>query len=1576
MLVLFTCAIFFSSTADSIAAESQGQKEVVSILPEEGDAIPMPESAHPYADVINRFAFEQAQAGSLEKSGFNKSTYLEVLNGMVQGLIIYQNEEGDIVDPWYEGDVVFGDTGEPGDRHYRHYATPHYAHAVSLLVRTGYNEDPAVRESGIRAFEQAVRRMLKGRELSGPDAWRCGDFYPYALMRAYLNFKEVLPSERISQWDDDLALIVPSKNYSSPTATGNWNVVSHCGEFLRAQAGFTTMDRTEQMLEHKQQYFSDTGTWMFESFAYDNFPRYHITNILVDGYNGAYVDFYRDKMWRGAWISLFTQSPTGAHPTGFRSAQHLWNEAQIAAIFEIYAAAYAEAGFPKIAGTFKRGAHLAVEEIRRWIRPDGALDIVKNHFHPEKRQGYEMYTLFTCYNSLAAHMLATAYERAAENVKEYPAPADIGGYAFLLDEDHSEVFPDRHYYHILMANAGGTAVQYCLDPNPGYDPLGIQRVQFSNGPVVIGPTDGRGSRWQNSDLALAVGPAWKDGTGRLVTLAGQSNKPEIEVLLESPELVHFRARHKVSQDVALSDGTGKVPFLLGGVVPVEGCQGMAYGFSQIDGHLISQEQLPWMAEDFSLSLWFQPKDISGRQSLISSFIEGNEAHAFLLEVDSARGMRILFRDPPGTQGGITEYVPQSWDKSAWYHAAVVRQGTALITYLNGQAVSQLTVGDGIEESLYFLVGRLFATGTDRAFTGDMDELLVLNRALTAGDIAALAQGGALPEQNRALYLPMNSVPEGGTFNIIEEIEITPGKVRVGTRGEGGLPEGLRILYPFVAYDGRDEATVLIEENSAKIYMQSKGACFRAVTPGLSLEREKMRLSMENGLMDVISLDMVGKAEVVYEITPVSRDTTDVGGEWLGAKGKKENAGALVETVPLELDLEKTNDVKVRRLENGEYEIITTGGDPYIFTKPYGTSFLPLKTHMLSFEYFSPKSIDSFVAYFGPVLSGQGKVYGEALPVSEVWSPYSVNMLEYAEAWGPETQFLRLDFGSTRDITFRLRDLKLRPGTEKEWEGVEERLARFEADKARAKAIVRQLEAGHPAKIEKVEVVEDIIQVRGQCPANLNAYLVELPRHLDEFDGELLMQAPAKKIEEEYFTFSFPRLTEIGDHPYDRIYSRWAVVLEHENAGRQLLSSVRRVENIPAKYSNLSSPPKSKKGIGGIGPTPERLADYEALGIQNVGINLVANKLMSPVQEKGTIPFEYLGRVYWIHKEIQEKYDSQFKAASERGYGVNIVLLFDPPDTGYGEDIRKILAHPDYRSPGIFAHPNVLNAEAMAWYAAVMHFVADRYCQPGNPYGRIHRWVIHNEVDVGWVWTNAGEKVMDTYMDLYHRSMRLVHDTVRQYDSEAHVFISFTNNWTNAGAHRYRPKEMVERLMDYTRTEGEWNWGIAYHPYPENLRDGETWKDIQVTFDFDTPNITFRNLEVLEAWMKTAAMKKADGSIRPLVLTEQGINCSDYSEEALQIQAAGLAYAWKKVNRLDTVQVFIYHRWVDHPDEGGLLLGLRRNAEGTKQDPGEKKPSWVVYQAAGTMEEERAFHFAKKRIGIEEWDQIFQKVDAK
>ena len=279
---------------------------------------------------------------------------------------------------------------------------------------------------------------------------------------------------------------------------------------------------------------------------YDHFPRHYLAGVLHLGYRGAHFEAYREWLWRGAWTSLFMQSPFGELPTGHRSSHHIWNEAEQCVTFELLARAYAQAGRQAEAGAFKRAAHLSLTSIKQWIRPDGSGYIVKNRYPIEARHGYEGYSAHTCYNMLACSMLAQAWQFADESVKEMPAPADLGGF----------VLPVLTPFHKIFANAGGTYVEYDTSGDHIYNPTGIIRVHLKNGHPQLGPSDGCAPRYSGSGVNVAVGPAWQDEGGVWHSLAEMNPPSHLWRFWRSNPR---RASFRVTYMLAWTNGTpGKI----------------------------------------------------------------------------------------------------------------------------------------------------------------------------------------------------------------------------------------------------------------------------------------------------------------------------------------------------------------------------------------------------------------------------------------------------------------------------------------------------------------------------------------------------------------------------------------------------------------------------------------------------------------------------------------------------------------------------------------------------------------------------------------------------------------------------------------------------------------------------------------------------------------------------------------------------------------------------------------------------------------------------------------------------------
>lgn len=523
-------------------------------------------------------------------------------------------------------------------------------------------------------------------------------------------------------------------------------------------------------------------------------------------------------------------------------------------------------------------------------------------------------------------------------------------------------------------------------------------------------------------------------------------------------------------------------------------------------------------------------------------------------------------------------------------------------------------------------------------------------------------------------------------------------------------------------------------------------------------------------------------------------------------------------------------------------------------------------------------------------------------------------------------------------------------------------------KVDAAILASYLEARFPAALEKVSVSKDLVSIQGKAgDAGDDLYLADIPMDVVLDDPRRWQTLIEVKLEPcRNFKLEVPRRRQRDGREYDRLTSRWQLVRK-TNEGYEPLSHARYAEWVDCRSPELPAAKlKNKKGLGGWdhGKLPGEL---DELGISAVTVNVMVHPLISLEAGPDTIPFDWQGRTYHAREKNFTNLDATFRAAQERGVMVSAILLLANPANSADPTVR-MLGHPDAVKEGTFAMPNVTSPEGLSLYGAILNFLAERWSRPDGKYGRVHHWIIHNEVDAGWVWTNAGEKSDIVYMDLYQRSMRLMDLIARQYDPHSRSFISLTHHWAHPGDPRwYGSRRLLELLLEFTRAEGDFPWALAYHPYPQDLFNPRTWEDEQATFSFASHKITPKNLEVLDAYLKQPALLY-QGKVRPVHLSENGFNSKDYSAEQLADQAAGMALAWTKCQALSSIESWQYHNWIDNRHEGGLRIGLRKFLD-EPGDPAGKKPIWFLYQALGTPEEDRAVAPFLKIIGVSSREQL-------
>lgn len=388
-----------------------------------------------------------------------------------------------------------------------------------------------------------------------------------------------------------------------------------------------------------------------------------------------------------------------------------------------------------------------------------------------------------------------------------------------------------------------------------------------------------------------------------------------------------------------------------------------------------------------------------------------------------------------------------------------------------------------------------------------------------------------------------------------------------------------------------------------------------------------------------------------------------------------------------------------------------------------------------------------------------------------------------------------------------------------------------------------------------------------------------------------------------------------------------------------------------------------------------LDDVVELGAAHITENILLTSLLhdegrrTEVSDDLTIVVD--GKRYEFNAGVVQRLDQRIGGATQRGLNVIAILLCAKPKQ---DDRPDSLIHPDVdlqNSPNFVVALNTTSEEAERRYRAVIRFLGRRYSRPDGRHGRLGGYVVGNEVQSHWQWNNMGQQPAEYVIQQYAKQLRVTYFALRKEVDEPRVFASFDHHW----ADRFRAdpmkaipgRDFLDGLARELRATGDFPWHVAWHPYPENLFDPEFWDDRDATFAFDSPKITFKNIELLTTYLQREPLLYR-GKPRRVILSEQGFHAGRGSDGETR-QAAAFAASYVRVRAVDGIDAYVLHRHMDHPHEGGLRLGIRRLGE---ERLGAPRQLYSVFQAAGTASRDEAFEFALPIVGIKSWSEMLPR----
>jgi len=436
---------------------------------------------------------------------------------------------------------------------------------------------------------------------------------------------------------------------------------------------------------------------------------------------------------------------------------------------------------------------------------------------------------------------------------------------------------------------------------------------------------------------------------------------------------------------------------------------------------------------------------------------------------------------------------------------------------------------------------------------------------------------------------------------------------------------------------------------------------------------------------------------------------------------------------------------------------------------------------------------------------------------------------------------------------------------------------------------------------------------------------------------------------------------------DRLYSKFQLV---DAAAQRALGSPRWVDNLDAlpAWSFPMPWPRSKKGV----TCPVDLEDLKTLGVRYADTGIVLAGVFDWTGGTPSETWEVDGQRIPINVDYIRTFDRQIKRMTELGINVTLIPVNGVPTQA---DLTNPLINPRTdlaNAPNHLGAFNLTDERGLRYYRAAFEYLAHRYTDPSGEHGWVSGFVVGNELQSHWAWHNMGRATPEEVTREYADQLRVAWLAVRRFHSGVRVYVSMDHTWATHldpdPMKSMRGDQFLERLNEISIAGGNFPWDVAFHPYPENLFEPRFWNDQTAVLGFDTPRITFRNLEVLPAFLAQRRFLYR-GKPRRIILSEQGFHCPE-GPEGERIQAAAYAYAHYKVSHIPSISAFLLHRHVDHRDMGGLLMGLwtRELDVPDPEAPDRKRLIWDVFRWADTDGWRNAFEFAKPIIGIEDWEE--------
>lgn len=405
------------------------------------------------------------------------SSALDVLATGVDSYAAWLRPSGELHDPVFDRPTQYG--------------TAYHALGNAVLAAVGPEEQrEAHLDRAVRGLDAALAHtadVSRPPAASGFDpatgattAGNHRDFTWPPILKTYRLLRE-LGAERADEFGRRIAEVDVLASFRSRPPS-NWASVWLSGEWIRFEEGLSPFGRSDvddwlavffaESIDLDRGFYAEPGL----PNSYDLFTRYHLADLLAEGYDGR----WRAELWRlletGLERSLAVQLSDGSLASAHRSAGQTWTLGAQVAYFTHASRLLAEAR-PDDAARAVHAAERAFCSLRRYQRPGGPFSPVENVLPPTYRVGYERYTADAHYANLALGFLAVAV-LAGFTGTNMPGP---GAHAPRAADPRPRVRIENEPTYRAVLHAGELSAAVTAAPAPGYDAFGLTDLTFGAG---------------------------------------------------------------------------------------------------------------------------------------------------------------------------------------------------------------------------------------------------------------------------------------------------------------------------------------------------------------------------------------------------------------------------------------------------------------------------------------------------------------------------------------------------------------------------------------------------------------------------------------------------------------------------------------------------------------------------------------------------------------------------------------------------------------------------------------------------------------------------------------------------------------------------------------------------------------------------------------------------------------------------------------------------------------------------------------------------------------------------------------